>query len=125
MPITRLPVEVLNDCADYTTDPANPALRTSVGSSPSSVIVGGGGSAVSPTTVTTVIVAADSTREELLIVNTGSVDCYVNHGSTATLANFLLKAGAALTLSGGLAKRAWNGITASGTAQLHIITGTV
>lgn len=104
---------------------ALPAGTNLIGSVTSPTISGGGGTSAAPTTSSTAIVAADSAREELLIVNTGSVDCYVNHGAAATTSHFLLKAGAALPLSGGLAKRAWNGITASGTAQLHIITGTV
>ncbi len=88
-------------------------------------ITGGNAGSATPGTSDTEIVAADPTRTELLLVNTGAVDCYVVHGMAATTGKFLLKAGAALPLSGGLAKRQWKGITSSGTATIHYITGTV
>ena len=50
MSITKLPVEILNDCADYATDPANPALRTTGG--------GGGSSNVSGTVAISASMAA-------------------------------------------------------------------
>lgn len=128
--------QVLNQCLDRT-DPNNPLLRTSAG--------GGGGGAVSSlpgdtlttagaqTKVTSIgtssaqLIAADTSRYELILVNTGTVNYYLNTDAAATVADGLpLLVGYERRITGGLAKRQWRAIgdAASG-GEIRVFTGVI
>jgi hypothetical protein len=64
------------------------------------------------------LVAARPQRREVLFRNAGAVDCYVGNSDVTTATGLLLAAGESLTLA---VTCAVYGVTASGTATVHVL----